>query len=186
MWRKSIILICLTFILSGSLISAQSIDEEESVHVGGKEGSGSPLPDDEDVEGSSLPPDTYYATTPSVRSKFGTTTVGKVKNSEESLELTTEARPTTTVLKQKVTTFATSTPRITTRVLLESSIGNSRTAPAPATTSFSTIAIVIVLGAIIFLLALLIIVIMCCKAYNNRKQAYRPGKRETPEALLKE
>ncbi|VDM55199.1 unnamed protein product [Angiostrongylus costaricensis] len=62
MWFPYLWFVVLTFRLF--CVSAQSIDEEEALHS--VEGSGNFASDDEDMEGSSLPPDAHYATTPPV------------------------------------------------------------------------------------------------------------------------
>lgn len=162
---------CFLLLISVFAVSAQSIDEEERVHVG--EGSANGITDDEDsdMEGSSLPPDTYYATTPQLRQKF-------VPSSR--METTTT----------KIVTFTTSDRIVTSPQNVIEVTTSSDTRPSvPFTDSFllfGTSGIFIVLGGLLAVLVVLILVILCFKAKNNKKQAYRPGQRESPDALLKD
>ncbi|CAA94201.2 Syndecan [Caenorhabditis elegans] len=161
---------CFLLLVSVFAVSAQSIDEEERVHVG--EGSGNGITDDEDsdMEGSSLPPDTYYATTPQIRQKFVPST---------KMETTTT----------KIVTFTTSDRIVTSprNVIEVTTSSDSRpSVPSGSSMFFGTQGIFIILGAIMALLIILILLVLCFKARNNKKQAYRPGQRESPDALLKE
>ncbi|CAL2049362.1 hypothetical protein CAEBREN_23362 [Caenorhabditis brenneri] len=162
---------CFLLLISVFAISAQSIDEEERVHVG--EGSANGLTDDEDsdMEGSSLPPDTYYATTPQLRQKFPSST---------RMETTTT----------KIVTF-TSPDRVVTspRNVIEVTTSSDSRPPVPSEGTsrlFGFQGIFIILGVVMGVLVILITVIIIFKARNNKKQAYRPGQRESPDALLKE
>ncbi|CAI2356480.1 unnamed protein product [Caenorhabditis sp. 36 PRJEB53466] len=158
---------CFLLLISAVSLFAQSIDEEERVHVG--EGSANGITDDEDMEGSSLPPDTFYATTPQLRQKFSSST---------KLETTT----------RKLVTFTTADEIVTSpRTIIESTTTDARpSVPFGTSMFFGTQGIFIILGAIMVLLIVLIMVVLCFKARNNKKQAYRPGQRESPDALLKE
>ncbi|CAI5455289.1 unnamed protein product [Caenorhabditis angaria] len=164
--RKSVF-----FLLISSLslnVFAQSIDEEESVSVGGgSDGSGNLITDDEDLEGSAIPPDRPYATTPQVRQKFS------------SSSTTTQRIQTTTT--RKIITQSPVAPRIIT-----SPKYNDSPSPFNMSLFFGTTGILIILGTIMLLLMVLILFILCFKARNNKKQAYRPGQRESPDALLKD
>uniref|UniRef100_A0A1I7U158 Podoplanin n=1 Tax=Caenorhabditis tropicalis TaxID=1561998 RepID=A0A1I7U158_9PELO len=161
---------CFLLLVAVCAISAQSIDEEERVHVG--EGSANAMTDDEDsdMEGSSLPPDTYYATTPQLRQKFVSST--KMETTTKAVTFTTTDRIVTSARNViEVTTSSDSRPPVP-------SEGTSRL--------FGFQGVFIVLGIIMGVLIILIAVIIVFKARNNKKQAYRPGQRESPDALLKE
>uniref|UniRef100_A0A8R1DSQ9 Uncharacterized protein n=1 Tax=Caenorhabditis japonica TaxID=281687 RepID=A0A8R1DSQ9_CAEJA len=158
---------CFLFLISALSVFAQSIDEEERVHVG--EGSGNGITDDEDnLEGSSLPPDSYYATTPQVRPKFVSST---------RMETTTRKLFSSSTTERIVTSP---------RMIVESTTDSRPEIPFGSSMLFGTQGIFIILGAIMVLLLILIMVVLCFKARNNKKQAYRPGQRESPDALLKE
>ncbi|PAV62535.1 hypothetical protein WR25_00162 [Diploscapter pachys] len=156
---------------------AQSIDEEETVHLGVgssvKEGSAdTALSDDEDFEGSALPPESQYAKTPQVHPKATTQATGKIQQ-----QTTKQA---TTIVKQKVSPLAVTTPISSILDEEESNISSS------SSSIIWTHGIAILLAAILLILFTLIVIIICCKAYHRRKQAYRPGQRLSPDALLKE
>ncbi|CAB3400667.1 unnamed protein product [Caenorhabditis bovis] len=158
-------------LISLGSIYTQSIDEEESVHLGGKEGSGNGITDDEDMEGSSLPPDSFYATTPQVRPKFPSSTTIRIQTSQM---IVTQTSSTT----ERIMTSSSHEPTTTT---------DSRpNVPFNSFSLFGVRGIFIILGTILLFLVILILFILCFKARNNKKQAYRPGQRESPDALLKE
>ncbi|CAO4384137.1 unnamed protein product [Caenorhabditis nigoni] len=167
--RKTCVLLLISF---ATLISAQSIDEEERVHVG--EGSANGITDDEDsdLEGSSLPPDTYYATTPQLRQKFPSSTARMDTTTTKIITFTKAADDIVTSSRNviEVTTSSDSRPSVP---FSESSFFGMRTA-------------LIILGSITVLLLILISAIIFYKCANNKKQAYRPGQRESPDALLKD
>ncbi|KAF1747188.1 hypothetical protein GCK72_023649 [Caenorhabditis remanei] len=162
---------CFILLISVFAVSAQSIDEEERVHVG--EGSANGITDDEDsdMEGSSLPPDTFYATTPQLRQKFVPST---------RMETTTT----------KIVTFTTSDEIVTSpRNVIDVTTSTDSRPSVPFSEGFllfGTTGVFIILGGVMVILIILIMIILCFKAINNKKQAYRPGQRESPDALLKE
>lgn len=166
MWFPYLWFVVLTFRLF--CVSAQSIDEEESLHL--IEGSGNFASDDEDMEGSSLPPDAHYATTPPVmnpRITQGTTTTRR--------RLDATLKYTTLIKSQRVTIFATSTPPgITNPKLNDTSLHRELL-------SISTP--VMILGLLIIILTGILIAVICFTCCNGTK-AYRPGERRRSEALL--
>ncbi|KAJ1346734.1 hypothetical protein KIN20_001631 [Parelaphostrongylus tenuis] len=134
MWFPWLYFIVLTFRLF--CVPAQSIDEEEAVHL--VEGSGNYASDDEDIEGSSLPPDAHYATTPPVMHPRFTHSTTTRRRFDSTLKYTT------LIKSQRVTTFATSTPSIITHPRLKDTSARGKL--------FSTSTTVIILGLLVLLL----------------------------------
>ncbi|WKY17064.1 hypothetical protein Q1695_001576 [Nippostrongylus brasiliensis] len=163
--RKLFILLSLSLVFSS--IFTQSIDEEEPHPL--VEGSGGDsVSDDEDIEGSLLPPDSNYASTTIVHPRLTHTTTPSEK-------LKTAVKYTTVMKIQRISTFATSTPGITVRPVP----GDS----AVSRTSFSTSTTFIILGLLV-LLIVIIIAVVCVACCRNRRKAYRPGEHRRSDALL--
>ncbi|VDO88508.1 unnamed protein product [Heligmosomoides polygyrus] len=151
MLLRNTCILLLTILLNNAC--AQSIDEEEVQHFA--EGSGGDtLSDDEDLEGSSLPPDAGYATTPVVHPRLVHTA-----STKEKIEST--VKYTTLMKTQRITTFATSTPQITTKAVPGET--------AVSRKSFSTSTTFVILGLLVLLLVVIVAVVCftCCKKFGE-------------------
>ncbi|KAL6723362.1 hypothetical protein Aduo_018374 [Ancylostoma duodenale] len=135
----------LLFTLLASYVSAQSVDEEAYVHVA--EGSGRYSSDDEDIEGSSLPRDANYATTPVVHPRLTQGPVTRWK--------TNTMKYPTIIQTQWVTTFATSTPRVG----IETTEGD-RAAPHQ---TLSPNTILLIIGLLVLIVVIVVIAVCCFK-----------------------
>ncbi|KHJ92863.1 hypothetical protein OESDEN_07238 [Oesophagostomum dentatum] len=150
-----------------SLLSAQSVDEESYVQL--TEGSGKYSSDDEDIEGSALPRDSNYATTPVVRPRF---TQGPVTR----LRTNTVKYP-TILQTQRVTTYATSTPH---------GIDPPRGEDAKSGEMLSSNATltVLIIGIVVLVAVAVILVACCLKRHTGRSNGYTPGQHRSSAALL--
>ncbi|RCN42267.1 hypothetical protein ANCCAN_11752 [Ancylostoma caninum] len=135
----------LLFTLLVSYICAQSVDEEAYVHVA--EGSGRYSSDDEDIEGSSLPRDANYATTPVVHPRLTQGPATRWK--------TNTMKYPTIIQTQWVTTFATSTPRVG----IETTEGDR----AASQQTLSPNIILLIVGLLVFIVIIVVIAVCCFK-----------------------
>ncbi|CAJ0609999.1 unnamed protein product [Cylicocyclus nassatus] len=149
-----------------SCISAQSVDEEGYENLG--EGSGKYSSDDEDIEGSALPRDSNYATTPVVHPRFTQPPVTRLR--------TNTVKYSTIMQTQRVTTFATSTPH--------SNIEIHNEDDRVSTQMLSTNATIVIIGLIVLIVIAAILVVCVYKCRTGRTNAYTPGQHRSSAALL--